>query len=118
MLMPQGIVLTLRPTVSSGQRDCALCGERFELAPAVAVLFVDDVPRGYVCRPCLAGGPVAAAVRVRERARRLREQAGQLVRMRGQAWTNMAQATQERADNWDGLAERVEQLVTWPVQSE
>jgi hypothetical protein len=115
----QGIFLTLRATLSSGQRDCALCGDRFELASAVAVLHVDDAPpRGYVCRPCLAGGPAKAAIRVRDRARRLREQAAQLLAMRGDAWTSMAQTARERADQWDELAGRVEGLAEWPIRSE
>jgi hypothetical protein len=94
-----------------------LCGTVFERFFTAAVLYDGDQPLGYVCQACATAPPNAAALKVRERARGLRDLADQAEKdLPLSPWSNLVQRTLERAQRWDDLAQRLETMGGWGLE--
>jgi hypothetical protein len=96
---------------------CALCGCNFELLSAAVVLYDGHLPLGDLCQECLLDGPGKAALKVRERAKKLYAYADEIRKSRvANQWIAIIQSARERAAYWDALAERVERLSSWDLK--
>jgi hypothetical protein len=116
--VPEGIRLVARTTATSGQAHCAFCVEPFELLGAVATLYEDGTPRGYLCQTCLLDSPRQVAVKIRTLSGQLRDCAKRVQAVfPGGAWVTLVQAAYECACRWDELAERLEKLSEWPLET-
>jgi hypothetical protein len=91
-----------------------MCGVQFQPQPTVAVVDEDDVPLGYLCERCFMLGPHVASQTIRQRTDRLRAFAEHARRdVPTDQWLTMTHAIQERVDQWEELADRIEQLGWW-----
>ena len=93
---------------------CAVCGRPYESVGRGHLLCDGDRTWGHVCLWCAEGGPRRAARRLRQRAarlRRLRERCR--VCLRAWGWTGLHQLLADCAAHLDDLAGRVEQSGAW-----
>jgi hypothetical protein len=96
---------------------CVLCGSNFELPSAAVIVYDGRLPLGNLCQECLLEGPGKAALKVRERARKLHAYADEIRKSPvANQWATIIKSARERAEYWDSLAERIEKLPSWDLK--
>ena len=115
--MPPRVRLTICAHGAVRVGSCVFCARPYESVDAGVLLWDGPLPRGYVCLFCQRGGARPAARVLRFRARRNRVRAAHLqqecpVRERA----SLRQQFLDRADDLEGLADRLPESEGWGVE--